>query len=90
MFDAFRRLSMIVKATTQFIVNFRVLLLYITSSILLAFSCLMTTLSEMPNHDPTFKTIFYEIYILFMAILMLMMLYILNGLADKIYMEEQN
>ena len=25
-----------------------------------------------------------------MAILMLVMLYILNGLADKIYMEEQN
>jgi hypothetical protein len=45
MFDAFRRLSSIVKATTQFIVNFRVLMLYLTSSILLAVSCIMTTFS---------------------------------------------
>jgi hypothetical protein len=65
------------------------LLLYITSSILLAFSCLMTTISETIK-NPTIKTIFYEIFILFMAILMLVMLYILNGLAEKIYMEEQN
>jgi hypothetical protein len=88
MFDAFRRLSSIVKATTQFIVNFRVLMLYLTSSILLAVSCIMTTFSEFSTGATTRKTTFYEIYILFLAILMLVMLYILNGLADKIYMEE--
>ena len=65
------------------------LLLYITSSILLSFSCLLTTIYAFVN-DPTVKTILFEVYILFMAILMLVMLYILNGLADKIYMEEQN
>ena len=64
------------------------LLLYITSSILLSFSCLLTTIYEFVG-NPTVKTILFEVYILFMAILMLVMLYILNGLADKIYMEEQ-
>ena len=50
----------------------------------------MTTFSEFSTGDTTRKTTFYEIYILFLAILMLVMLYILNSLADKIYMEEQN
>jgi len=65
------------------------LLLYISSSILLSFSCLLTTIYEFIS-DPIVKTIVFEVYILFMSILMLVMLYILNGLADKIYMEEQN
>jgi len=65
------------------------LLLYITSSILLSFSCLLTTVYEFVGNR-TAKTAVFEVYILFMAILMLVMLYILNGLADKIYMEEQN
>ena len=56
---------------------------------MLSFSCLLTTIYAFVN-DPTVKTILFEVYILFMAILMLVMLYILNGLADKIYMEEQN
>ena len=65
------------------------LFLYITSSILLSFSCLLTTIYQFIA-SPTVKTVLFEVYILFMAILMLVMLYILNGLADKIYMEELN
>ncbi len=65
------------------------LFLYITSSILLSFACLLTTIYQFIA-NPTVKTVLFEVYILFMAILMLVMLYILNGLADKIYMEELN
>jgi len=45
MFDAFRRLSQIVQANTQFIVNFKVLLIYLASSVLLSVACVVTTIS---------------------------------------------
>lgn len=47
----------------------------------------MTVISEFIN-DTTDKTIMFEIYIIFMSLTMFVMLYILNGLANKIYMEE--
>ncbi len=89
MFDAFRRLNQTVKENTQFIVNFKVLFLYLTSSILLSVSCVMTLVSQFQKNYNR-KTIAFEIYIIFVAILMLVMLYILNNLAEKIHKEEQN
>jgi hypothetical protein len=89
MFDAFRRLNQTVKENTQFIVNFKVLFLYLTSSILLSVSCVMTLVSQFQKNYNR-KTIAFEIYIIFVAILMLVMLYILNNLAEKIHREEQN
>lgn len=62
-------------------------MIYITASIFLSVTCLMTVISEFIN-DTTDKTIMFEIYIIFMSLTMFVMLYILNGLANKIYMEE--